>query len=52
MDLTLIPTEDLVKELTRRFNIEIIIAMDHIAALDYFEGDYDTVGPEQTPKGV
>ena len=40
MDISLIPTEDLVKELCRRLNIEIIVAMDHVAALDYFEGDY------------
>ena len=51
MDLSLIPTEDLVKELCRRLNIEIIVAMDHVAALDYFGEDYDAERPEpKTPR--
>ena len=51
MDLSLIPSEDLVRELVRRFNVEVIVAMDHIAALDYFEGDYDAERPEpKTPR--
>ena len=53
MDLSLVSTEDLVKELCRRLNIEIIVAMDHVAALDYFEGEYYEPGrPEPTTSGV
>ena len=52
MDLSLIPTEDLMKELTKRFGIEVILVMDRTGAEDYFEGDYDIIGPKQTPEGV
>ena len=37
MELALVSTEDLVKELTRRFGIEVIVAMDVTAAKDFFE---------------
>ena len=52
MDLSLIPTEDLMKELIQRFGIEIMLVLDPTGARDYFEGDYDIIGPKQTPEGI
>ena len=52
MDLSLVSTEDLMKELIKRFGIEIMLVLDPTGARDYFEGDYDIIGPKQTPEGV
>ena len=37
MDLSLIATEDLVQELSKRFKLEVILVLDHEAAKEYFE---------------
>jgi len=37
MDLSLIPLEELVKEISRRCGIELIVAMDAAAGKEYFE---------------
>ena len=47
MDLSLASTEDLVKELTKRFGVQVILCMDTVAAQEYFEGVNDTQGPER-----
>ena len=54
MDLSLIPTDALIKELIRRLNIDIIVAMDRVAAMDYFEGSYpdDFERPEHPSPSV
>ena len=52
MDLSLIPTDELMQELIKRFGIEIMLVLDPTGARDYFEGDYDIIGPKQTPEGV
>ena len=52
MDLSLIPTEDLVKELSKRFGLEVILCMDVVAARDYFELTNESNGTEHTLTGV
>jgi len=41
VDLSLVPLEALIKEITNRLGIEILVAMDEEAALAYYEGGID-----------
>jgi hypothetical protein len=37
MDLSLVSVEEMIKEISRRCGIEIIVAMDAVASQEYFE---------------